>query len=93
VHEGGFDCEKTESGELIFKDQRNTPLPHWSLLPTVGDDEISQWLDQEFFDRGIDADTCRSQWYAGERMDWNLAVGHLFSRPTRGVSADHVPSG
>ncbi len=93
VHEGGFNCEKTASGELIFKDQRNTPLPQWSLLPTVGDDEIDDWLDREFFDRGIDADTCRSQWYAGERMDWNLAVGHLFSRPACGVSADHVPSG
>jgi hypothetical protein len=85
VHEGGFGCEKTAAGELIFKDQRNTPLPHWSLLPTVGDDDINDWLDREFFDRGIDAETCRSQWYAGERMDWNLAVGHLFSGPTRGV--------
>jgi hypothetical protein len=93
VHEGGFGCEKTAAGELIFKDQRNTPLPHWSLLPAVGDDEISEWLEREFFDRNIDADTCRSQWYAGERMDWNLAVGHLFSGPTRGVSADHVPLG
>jgi hypothetical protein len=27
VHEGGFSCEKTAGGELIFKDQRNTPLP------------------------------------------------------------------
>jgi hypothetical protein len=93
VHEGGFGCEKTAAGKLIFKDQRNTPLPHWSLLPTVGDDDINEWLDREFFDRGIDADTCRSQWYAGERMDWNLAVGHLFSGHSCGVSADHVPSG
>jgi hypothetical protein len=88
VHEGGFNCEKTASGELIFKDQRNTPMPHWSLLPTVGDDDINDWLDREFIDRGIDADTCRSQWYAGERMDWNLAVGHLFGGPLRGVSAE-----
>ena len=88
VHEGGFGCEKTAAGKLIFKDQRNTPLPHWSLLPTVGEDDINEWLDREFFDRGIDADTCRSQWYAGERMDWNLAVGHLFNGTTRGVSAE-----
>ena len=87
VHEGGFSCEKTAGGELMFKDQRDTPLPHWSVLPTVGDDDIDDWLEREFFDRGIDADTCRSQWYAGERMDWNLAVGHLFNRSTRGVSA------
>jgi hypothetical protein len=88
VHEGGFNCEKTASGELIFKDQRNTPMPHWSLLPTVGDDDINDWLDREFIDRGIDADTCRSQWYAGERMDWNLAVGHLFGGPLCSVSAE-----
>ena len=50
-------------------------------------------MEREFFDRDIDADTCRSQWYAGERMDWNLAVGHLFNRSTRGVPADHVPLG
>jgi len=85
VHEGGFGCEKTAAGKLIFKDQRNTPLPHWSLLPTVGDDDINDWLEREFFDRGIDANTCRSQWYAGERMDWNLAVGHLFNESTRSV--------
>jgi len=93
VHEGGFNCEKTASGELIFRDQSNTPLPHWSLLPTVGDDDINDWLDREFIDRGIGADTCHSQWYAGERMDWNLAVGHLFSGSTRGVSPDQVPLG
>jgi len=93
VHEGGFSCDKMASGELIFRNQRNTPLPHWSLLPTVGDDDINNWLEREFFDRGIDAETCRSQWYAGERMDWNLAVGHLFNRSTRGMSQDHVPQG
>ena len=91
IHEGGFGCEKTAAGELTFKDQRNMTLPHWSLLPTVGDDDINDWLEREFFDRGIDAETCRTQWYAGERMDWKLAVGHLFSGPVRGVSADHVP--
>jgi hypothetical protein len=92
VHEGGFGCEKTASGELIFRDQRNTPLPHWSPLPAVGVDDINDWLEREFFDRGIDAETCRSQWYAGERMDWNLAVGHLFTKSTRGVSAETTSS-
>ena len=93
VHEGGFSCDTTASGELIFSDERNKPLPHWSLLPTVDGDDINDWLEREFFDRGISADTCRSQWYAGERMDWNLAVGHLFNRSTRGNSQEHVPLG
>ena len=85
VHEGGFCCEKTDSGEVVFRDERNEPLAAYGLLPTVGDDEIEPmqklveaWLEREFFDRGIDASTCRTQWYAGERMDWDLAVGNLF---------------
>ena len=78
VHEGGFCCEKTDSGEVVFRDERNEPLAAYGLLPTVGDDEIETWLEHEFFDRGIDAGTCRTQWYAGERMDWDLAVGNLF---------------
>jgi len=78
VHEGGFSCEKNGSGEVVFRDQRRTPLATWAPQPRISDEDIKDWLDREFFDKGIDADTCRSQWYAGERMDWNLAVGHLF---------------
>jgi hypothetical protein len=78
VHEGGFACEKTKDGEVLFKDQRREPLPPWSALPTIGNHEIDAWLDREFFEQGIDSDTCAARWYAGDRMDWNLAVGHLF---------------
>lgn len=78
VHDGSFSCERTACGEVVFRDEREQPLPTYGLLPTVGDDEVEAWLEREFFDRGIDADTCRTQWYAGERMDWNLAVGNLF---------------
>jgi len=93
VHEGGFSCEKSKSGELIFRNQRDIALPAWASLPAIPDSDIEEWLDNEFWDRGVDSDTCRSQWYAGERMDWNLAVGHLFTKSTHGVSADYVPSG
>jgi hypothetical protein len=78
VHEGGFACEKTKDGEVLFKDQRREPLPPWSALPTIGNHEIDAWLDREFFEQGIDSNTCAAKWYAGDRMDWNLAVGHLF---------------
>jgi hypothetical protein len=78
VHEGGFSCEKNGSGEVVFRDQQRAPLATWAPQPRIRDEDIKDWLDREFFDKGIDADTCRSQWYAGERMDWNLAVGHLF---------------
>ncbi|NCF23609.1 MAG: hypothetical protein GWP60_03645, partial [Gammaproteobacteria bacterium] len=33
VHEGGFTCESASSGEIVFKDARERPLPHWSVLP------------------------------------------------------------
>jgi hypothetical protein len=28
VHEGGFSCERTRSGEIVFRDRRERPLPH-----------------------------------------------------------------
>jgi len=78
VHEGGFTCEKANDGEIRFQDQRQEPLPEWSILPAIGDDDINEWLDRQFFEDGIEPEACNAQWYAGERMDWNLAVGHLF---------------
>jgi hypothetical protein len=78
LHEGGFTCEKTEEGEILFRDQRQEPLPEWSILPTIGDDDVNEWLDRKFFEDGIEPEACNAQWYAGERMDWNLAVGNLF---------------
>ena len=77
VHEGGFSCEKTTDGEVVFTDTRKTVIPGFPELPTVDAAEIKAWLDREFFESEIDADTCRSQWLAGERMDWDLAVSNL----------------
>jgi len=78
VHEGGFACERTSDGEVVFKDQRQEPLPNWSPMTPIANQDISDWLNGEFFEMGIDADSCSAQWYAGERMDWDMAVGNLF---------------
>jgi hypothetical protein len=78
VHEGGFACEKTNDGEILFQDQQQAPLPTWSVLPTIGEDDVNEWLDRTFFEDGTALEACNAQWYAGDRMDWNLAVGHLF---------------
>jgi hypothetical protein len=78
VHEGGFACEKTTDGEIFFNDQRQMPLPHWSVMPSVGEEDINEWLDRQFFEDGVSPEGCNAHWYAGDRMDWNLAVGHLF---------------
>ena len=79
VHEGGFDCEKLADGGLRFTDQRQEPLPHRAELPGIADvHDIEQWLDAEFFEATADARGCTAKWYAGERMDWGMAVSALF---------------
>jgi len=78
VHEGGFICEKTNDGEIVFQDQRQEPLPQWSILPAIGEDDVNEWLDRTFFEDGIKPEGCAAQWGAGERMDWHMAVGNLF---------------
>ena len=78
VHEGGFVCEKSAGGEVIFKDQRNQPLPTYGLLPTVDPDVLDAWLDKQLFEPDIEPESCAAVWYAGDRMNWDLAVGSLF---------------
>jgi len=79
VHEGGFACEKSTRGDILFKDKRNETLAQSSELPGIAvTKDIQQWLDGEFFEADIDSDTCTAKWYAGERMDWQMAVSALF---------------
>ena len=76
VHEGGFACEKTASGEVIFKDRSDGRLPgHWAL-PGVATEDLERWLDIEFFEPGIEQDACVAKWQ-GEKMDYQMAVGAL----------------
>ena len=79
VHEGGFACEKSADGQVRFKDQRDKTLAPISVMPGVAaNDDVQQWIDREFFEANIDSETCTAKWYAGERMDWDMAVGSLF---------------
>jgi hypothetical protein len=79
VHEGGFDCQKSHNGEIWFKDQRKQTLEPSAVLPGVAaNDDVLQWIHREFFEANIDSETCTAKWYAGERMDWDMAVGALF---------------
>jgi hypothetical protein len=83
VHEGGFACEKSADGEVFFKDQREQTLERWSVLPGVAaDHDVRKWMDREFFEANIDSNTCTAKWYAGERMDWQMAVSALFPSPS-----------
>ena len=79
VHEGGFVCEKSADGEITFKDRRAQPLDQSTVLPGLSaDDDVQRWLDREFFETSIDSETCTAKWYAGDRMDWQMAVSALF---------------
>ena len=79
VHEGGFSCEKSANGEIHFKDQRHRVLPAWSGLPAVAnDDEAQRWMDSELLEATAGNDGCSARWYAGERIDWQVAVSALF---------------
>ena len=68
----------TNDGEIRFQDQRQQPLPAWSVLPAISEEDVTRWFDRKFFEEGMAPEACNAQWYAGERMDWDLAVGNLF---------------
>lgn len=80
VHEGGLSCETTRSGEIVFKDPREQPLPHWSMLPRRdSENEAVNYLHERFDHLGIDADSCVPNWYAGDTCDWQMAVEGLLA--------------
>ncbi len=79
VHEGGFVCEKDGDGEVRFRDQRAQPLEPLTVLPGLpAGDDVQRWVDREFFEANIDSETCTAKWYAGDSMDWQMAVSALF---------------
>ena len=86
VHEGGFTCEKSRDGEIVFRDTRDVVLERFTEPLTLDKADLDAWLDREFFESNIDADTCKSHWHAGDRIDWDLAVSNLFLPPD--VSAE-----
>ncbi len=73
-------CDSSVLG--IREDENGEPLSIGrktrSIPPAIGEDDINEWLDRNFFEGGTEPEFCNSQWYAGERMDWHLAVGNLF---------------
>ena len=80
VHEGGFRCEKTRSGEIVFKDARKRPLSHWSALPRRNSaNDVLNYLHERFDHLRIDSDTCVPHWYAGDTCDWQMAVEGLLA--------------
>lgn len=82
VHEGGFACEKSADGEICFNDQRQQTLPTWSELPKVANErDVQHWLDREFFESTENKNGCDAKWYAGEQIDWQMAVSAMSAGP------------
>ena len=80
VHEGGFGCERNANGKLVFRDRQGNVLADYFELPCINSKQTPvAWIDAKIPDLLIDAKTCVPETVAGERMDWHLAVGHLFS--------------
>ena len=78
VHEGGFGCEKTASGDVIFTSPENQRLPGFNELPGIESGEDPVTLLHCYLDTStIDEHNCATNGYAGDRMDWHLAVSHL----------------
>ena len=79
VHEGGFGCERLPDGQIVFRDQRGDSLPTSPYLPTIDEGHLIEgWIKDWMPEFEIDEETCVAKWYAGDRMDWDMAVGNLF---------------
>jgi hypothetical protein len=80
VHEGGFGCERRADGEVAFTDQRGEVLADsFSMPPISNEQDAVAWIKTRNPDQEIDAETCVPLTSAGETIDWDLAVEHLFA--------------
>jgi len=79
VHEGGFRCERAPGGHILFHAPSGENLSVQRQATGVAKDtDIIRWLDRYMPELEVDPQTCVPRWYAGERMDWDMAVGALF---------------
>ncbi len=77
VHEGGFICERHDDGQVLFRDQVGQVIETTGYVPP-SEYTLAEYMRQRMEDLYIHSETCVSQWYAGDSMDYDLAVGSLF---------------
>jgi len=78
VHEGGYACERTRDGKIEFRSPAGSVVPVYPPAPAAYDARhLKQWLRRDNPKADIDGLSCVSLW-AGERMDWDIAVERLF---------------
>lgn len=81
VHEGGFDCARSDDGEIYFADRNRARLPDYAAPREVTLAESMAYLYRKFRDKNVSAETCVAKQTAGERMDYGYAVSVMF--PTK----------
>ena len=78
VHEGGFTCTKNSEGKIEFRNPEGIRIARAGRMPVLPlNFDLSERMRNRYEDLFIDANTCVSQ-YDDARIDWDLAVGHMF---------------
>ncbi len=79
LHEGGFTCRREPGGQIVFANPWGDDIPDCADTAIPADRDAIDWLKGDLDHLRIDSDTGACRWQ-GERIDWPLAVGHLFDR-------------
>ncbi len=78
VHEGGFSCTKNSEGKIEFRNPEGIRIARAGRMPALPlNFNLSERMRNRYEDLFIDANTCVSK-YDDARIDWDLAVGHMF---------------
>ena len=72
VHEGGFDCRKSEGNEIYFVDTRNEPLGNITRPRPISIENSLNWMRRRFPGAHVTPETCLSGPGAGERLNWKM---------------------
>ncbi|NNC77734.1 MAG: DUF222 domain-containing protein [Woeseiaceae bacterium] len=77
VHEGGYGCERPAGRGIVFTAPDRRQLPEYSELrgrDTFSTKSVERYLSA----MEVATKSCVPEYYAGDRMDWDLAVAALF---------------
>ena len=80
IHEGGFGCEKSKTGKLVFKDERGTVIGISGTIHKLRENKKTQWrIRNRLEELYIDAMTCVTRW-DGTPMDLGYVTELLACR-------------
>ena len=80
VHEGGFDCRKSDSGEIYFVDRREQRLAEYEPPTPASIEAALEWMHRRFGKHRFDGDSCAANWHAGDKADWDHIMFVAFAQ-------------